>query len=248
MKEIGILFLCLLLGDFVEAQCFKNRHNTSWNESWVSCETKENPNIERGQSHWILYDFGHTYRLGSTHMWNINAPDMLENGFRDFYIDYSTDGNIWKSLGLFNLEQASGTSTYEGIELTSFSGDTARYVLFTSLSNWGGECSGIAEAKFEVIELVSRLHVYEQEDCLEVAVYPNPHKEAFNLSIRPSCLGHINYSFYDHTGKQVYSNRFDSDETTFTTEINTGNLSPGLYHLIIRQARRISRYPVMKIK
>jgi hypothetical protein len=229
------------------AQCYKDRHNTSWNESWISCQTSQNPNAERGEGHWILYDFGHTYRLGATHIWNVNAPEHLNDGFREFYIDYSQDGKSWKTLGQFALEQADGLSTYEGVDLTSFGGDTARFVLLTAQSNWGGACSGIAEAKFEVIELVREIHTYNSQDCFEVAIFPNPHRDYFNLSVRPKCEGRITYGLYDHTGKLILQEVFETGQTIFQKEIYTNNLSPGFYHLLIQQNESIGRYPVMKI-
>jgi len=248
MKQLIPFLFVLLSGQLLFAQCYEDRHNTSWNEAWISCEIKENPNPERGESHWILYDLGHKYRLGNTHFWNINTPEMLENGFRDFFIDYSQDGNSWKSLGIHTLEQGPGLSTYEGVDLTSFGGDTARFVLFTAENNWGGMCSGFAEVKFEVVELVSKLHIYEQEECFEVSVFPNPHSTSFTISVRNYCKGSVVYSLYDHTGKQVLSGKFWHDNDLMTREINTSNLSPGLYHLIIQQRNNIARYPVMKIR
>lgn len=92
-------------------QCFPDRHNTSWNEVGTSCEVQPNPNKEREAGHWISYDFGNTYRLGEAHIWNINAPEILNQGFREFHIDYSTDGNAWKNLGFYTINQASGLST-----------------------------------------------------------------------------------------------------------------------------------------
>lgn len=231
----------------VFGQCYEDRHDTSWNEGWISCHADENPNPQRGLSHWILYDFGHTYRIADTHMWNVNTPEWLDNGFKDFYIDYSVDGLEWKQLGQFTLDRADGNSTYEGSNVTSFGGDTARFVVFTAIDNWGGDCSGFAEVRFEVVEQVSQLYTYENTDCFEVAIYPNPHRESFNLSIRPLCEGSIMYTIFDHTGKEV-SNGFLSDgSATFVKSIATGSISPGLYHILIRQGTSLQRYPLMKI-
>jgi hypothetical protein len=213
----------------------------------MSCQVDQNPNPQRGLTHWILYDFGHTYRIANTRMWNINTPEWLDNGFRDFYIDYSTDGLTWKQLGQFTLERADGTGIYEGSNVTSFGGDTARFVVFTAVDNWGGECSGFAEVKFEVLELVNTLYTYENSACFELSIYPNPHRESFNISIRPVCEGKITYLLYDHTGKEIMQGTLADGNATFVKVIDTGSISPGLYHLVVRQGQQIERYPVMKI-
>jgi hypothetical protein len=242
-----VLVLLTLLPAFCAAQCYPDRHNTSWNEAWISCETRENPNAERGTGHWVLYDFGHTYRLGNTKMWNINSPDFLESGFKDFYIDYSQDGKKWKTLGQFNLPMAPGESTYEGVDVTSFGGDTARFVLLSAIDTHGGACAGIAEAKMEVIEIVSKLQSYDEEECFEVSIYPNPHREVFTFSVYNKCGGTIDYALFDHTGKRLSSGRFSNDESLLLKELNTGDLPAGLYHLILYNDNSRARYPVMKI-
>lgn len=247
MDKLALLAAMLFTFGHSCGQCYEDRHNTSWNESWVSCQVDLNPNPQRGLSHWILYDFGNTYRIGQTHMWNLNVPEWLDNGFRDFYVDYSVDGLKWKQLGQFTLEKADGTSTYEGTDLTSFGGDTARFVVLTAIDNWGGECHGFAEIQFEVLELVHQLHTYADTKCFEVSVYPNPHQESFNLSIRPACHGKITYALYDHTGKAVLQGRFADNDAAFVKTIQTGSMAPGLYHLVIVQGHAVERYPVMKM-
>ncbi len=227
--------------------CYPDRHNTSWNQSWISCEKRDNPNAERGNSHWILYDFGNTYRLGDVKLWNINAPEYLNSGIKDFYIDYSQDGFNWNTLGQFTLAQASGKSIYEGEDITTFSGDTARFILITALDNWGGSCAGLSEVKFNIVELVRELHSYRTEKCLEVSVYPNPHQEEFTLSISSWCEGDIHYSLYDHTGKQVKAGEIGPDNRIFLSRIQTADLSSGLYHLVLRQNETVASYPVMKM-
>jgi hypothetical protein len=242
-----LLLPALILPAFIHAQCYPDRHNTSWNEAWISCEVRESPNPDRGSGHWILYDFGNTYRLGNLKLWNVNAPEYLEAGFKDFYIDCSQDGMEWNFLGQFTLSQASGKSIYEGEDVTTFGGDTARFVLFTAIDTWGDNCAGIAEAKFDVIEVISELQVYDAEECFDVSVYPNPHNEDFTFSLKTNCNGTIDYGLYDHTGKQVLKGSFNGDDPLKIERINTGDLPSGLYHLILHQNRQVARYPVMKI-
>ena len=245
--KASLTITALFYGSLAMTQCYPDRHNTSWNEAWISCETRENPNPDRGEGHWILYDFANTYRLGNMKMWNLNAPEHIEDGFRDFYVDYSQDGIKWNNLGQFTLSQASGESIYEGEEITGFGGDTARFVLLTAIDTWGGNCAGISEMKIDVIEVVEELHFYNAEECFEVSIYPNPHSTFFNLSVLAKCNGTIDYGLFDHTGKRVLQGQFSSDDPLKLRQINTGNLPSGLYHLILYQNRNVARYPVMKI-
>jgi len=246
MKQY-LVIIYIIAPVWLSAQCYVDRHNTSWNETWLSCEVRQSPNPNRGAGHWILYDFGHTYRLGNAKIWNVNAPEYLESGFKDFYIDYSRDGMEWTTLGQFTLSQAESSSLYEGEDVTSFGGDTARFVLLTSIDTWGGNCAGIAEVKFDVIELVSELQVYDDAECFDVSLYPNPHNDAFTFSLESFCNGTINYGLYDHTGKQIMEGSFTGDSPLKIKRIQTGDLPAGLYHLILRQNRAVARYPVMKI-
>jgi hypothetical protein len=230
------------------SQCYPDRHNTSWNEAWISCEKRESPNSQRGNGHWVLYDFSHTYRLGNAKFWNVNAPEYLESGIKDFYIDYSLDGMHWTNLGQFTLSQATGESRYEGEDITSFGGDTARFVLLTAIDTYGGTCAGISEVKIDIVEVVDRLQIYEDEKCFEVSIYPNPHSSDFTLSLKTFCKGTVDYGLYDHTGKLMRKESFSSDEVLKIRRIDTGDLPVGLYHLVLTQNKAVARYPVMKIE
>jgi len=247
MKK-SLFAFAILLPVISLSQCYPDRHNTSWNEAWISCEKRDNPNSQRERGHWILYDFGHRYRLGNTKIWNVNSPEFLESGIKDFYIDFSQDGLNWENLGQFTLSQAPGESRYEGEDITSFGGDTARFVLLTAIDTYGGACAGISEVKIDVVEVVSRLQIYEKEECFEVSVYPNPHISEFNLSLNTFCEGSVDYSLFDHTGKLVNMETISSDETLKVRQIDTGDLPAGLYHLVLTQNNTVARYPVMKIR
>lgn len=243
-----LIFICAFIPFALKSQCYQERHNTSWNEAWISCEKRANPNTDRGSGHWILYDFGHSYRLGNAKIWNLNSPEFLESGIRDFYIDYSQDGMTWKNLGEFTLMQAPGESRYEGEDISGFGGDTARFVLLTAIDTHGGACAGISELKIDVIEVVSQLQVHERNSCFEASIYPNPHTDDFTLSLNSSCQGPVSYSLYDHTGKLIRKESFAGTEALMIRKINTTGLRAGLYHLLVSQKDAVERYPVMKIR
>ncbi|MEK7253784.1 MAG: 3-coathanger stack domain-containing protein [Bacteroidota bacterium] len=124
-------------------------HSTNPNASWLSCQESQSPNPERGLSHWIQYDFGANYALDDAKIWNYNALGATGQGFEQVVIDVSFDGVNWSELGTYNWTEATGNGSYAGFISTVFQGVSARYVLFTALSNFDGtDCFGISEIYF----------------------------------------------------------------------------------------------------
>jgi len=206
-----------------------------------------NPNKEREAGHWISHDFGNTYRLGEAHIGNVNAPEILNQGFREFHIDYNTVGNAGKNLGFYAINQASGLSTNEGESIGSFSGDTARFVLLTEESNWGGACSGLAEVRIEVVEILARLNSILSGDYLKVSIYPNPQSGSFNFGLQSACEEAIYYALYAHTGKKVWAANAPAGNGFIQREIDTRALAPGMCNLVVIQGKECGRFPRMKL-
>lgn len=230
------------------AQCYPDRHNTSWNEGWVSCEMRESPNPERGTGHWIMYDLGYTYALGEMHAWNYNEPDWLDLGAREIKIDISKDGKAWKPHGTHILGRADGKSIYEGESLADFKGDTAKYVLLTVANTYGGSCAALGEIKINVLEDVTELFAQGANDCFKVAVYPNPHAGQFAFDLSTKCPGEAHYTLFDAMGRQVLSGRTGTDAAQVRKVISTEGLAGGLYHFVVHQGDQSERYAVMKMK
>lgn len=241
-----ILFLPLFLSTIaVSAQCFPESHNTSWNEAWYSCDIADNPNADRAPGHWIMYDFKHVYRLGTGRIWNINAPERLNDGFQNFRVDYSVDGEIWESLGVFTLDQAPGESTYEGQELINFAGDSARFIVLSATTNYGGECFGIAEARFEVLDVATTLTEQIDEGCFSANIFPNPNSGSFNFTLQTECNGPIEYRIYSPMSQVLKEGTLSSGGSNLQKSINAGNLAPGIYLLYLRQNGHTKQYPIV---
>ena len=242
----NLIFLIAFLGYFQAfSQCFPDRHNTSWNDAWYSCELAENPNPERVEGHWIMYDLRHTYRLAQGKIWNINAPKRLSDGFHTFSVDYSLDGSNWENLGDFIASQGPGESLYEGEELFNFSGDSARYVLLTAASNYGGDCYGIAEMRIDVIDLVGSPNETKDE-CLQVNVFPNPHESNFNLNVGSFCAGPIYFRLFNSVGTLVKQGTLPQDGIE-NFQISTTGVQSGVYHLVVIQNGHSKHVPIVKM-
>ncbi|MEL6970738.1 MAG: T9SS type A sorting domain-containing protein [Bacteroidota bacterium] len=151
-KYKSLLLPILLLLGIAQAygQC-ADPDASIWENTWHSCEEATSPNPDRGEGHWVQYDFGQIYTLSTTHVWNANAADRLTEGFQEVVVDYSLDGEEWLTLDTVNFAQGTGQATYGGFTAFDFAGDSARYVLLTALSNYGHpSCYGLAEVKFNL--------------------------------------------------------------------------------------------------
>lgn len=167
MKYIFSIIIILTGVLQINAQCYPDRHNTTWFHGWESCEMSENPNSSRGVSHWIMYDLGHVYKLEDVHLWNVNDPEHLEDGIKNVVFDYSLDGNDWVEFGEQSFEKATGRSIYEGENAFSFDGIKTRYLLMTVLETWGGDCAGFGEIRIGVAPITATELVDFDMDCDE---------------------------------------------------------------------------------
>lgn len=230
----------------VNAQCYPDRHSTSWYDGWISCETSANPNTLYGDTHWILYDLGYDYVLKDTQLWNTNVPDQLDYGINEYHIDYSLDGTTWINLGTFNLTQASGRSIYEGEEGPDFNEAKARYVLITPISNYGGDCFGFSELK---INITDPFEVIDDEDGFNALVYPNPFVQ--DVTLRLATLNYdaaLNYTLHDILGRQILENSIEvsQDQETYTLNLNGRALATGIYILNIEQGDHSRSFKLIK--
>lgn len=136
------------------SQQFPDRHSTSRTDAWLSCTTSQNPNSERGNSHWIQYELGGTYVLDAITLWNYNDPSHLNYGVQEIAIDVSFDGTNWTEAAISIVGISNGSAFYEGEDLLSLGGIEAEYVLITVLNNYGGSCSGFSELKITTANIL----------------------------------------------------------------------------------------------
>jgi len=245
-KNIILLIISVLWITNSYSQCFPDRHNTTWFDGWLSCEEAESPNPERGMSHWIMYDFNHIYGLGKVHIWNVNDNNHLDWGAQFLAVDYSLDGQNWTELDEFTIPKSSGESTYEGVYATDFVNEEARFVLITLKENWGGNCSGFSEIRFEVTNAVD-VNELEVVDMIDVDVYPNPTKSIVNINVKSTNSEEINYKLIDMFGKILTSGNIKNPrrENKFSLDLN--RFSKGVYNFVIMQGNYSKRTSLIKI-
>ena len=249
-KIILIAILFAFTSANVLAQCFLDRHNTSWFDEWISCTTSMNPNPARGESHWILYNLNEPYELYQMHIWNANAPEYLTAGMQNIAIDISNDGVNWTEAGEFQLPMADGTPTYEGLDLHDFAGVSAQYILITGLTNHGGSCFGLSEIRINVTEavVVSLEEKPENKGCFSARIFPNPVSDVSKAIISSCNNAPIFYSITDISGKIIKKGEITPLSNETELDINSLPMVPGSYFLSLQQLELVRRYKLVKVE
>lgn len=233
MRSIFLSFFLCLTYLTANTQCLPDRHNTSPNSGWVSCESSENPNQLRGESHWIMYDLATIYELQTTNFWNHNHITSLENGIQSFAIDVSEDGIEWTELAIVDLPQSTGSAFYEGVEGPDLSGNNARYVLLTALNNYGGDCFGLAEIRINVGQAI----ITSTENVAlftELSIAPNPTDNFATLTWDSKESESAQVFVYDNNGRQVFVDKIETKSGLNTYTLTTYDLAPAIYRLVIQ--------------
>lgn len=230
--KVLISGLYLLLATVCMGQYHPDRHNTSYNEGWIACETKDSPNAKRGDSYWIMYDFGQIYSLAKTNIWNSNVSSNTNVGIKDMAIDYSTDGVNWVEYGTVRIPEANASNFYTGVEGPDLDGIEAQYILITALSNYGGDCVGISEIRFNTNGVVSDVvDVDELEGGIKV--YPNPMDQTGNIELSDIPYGKYGYQVTDLSGRVLMRENYAISQNRQTIKLDVGNLVNGIYNFTI---------------
>jgi len=230
------LFSSLQLG----AQCYPDRHNTTWFDAWISCRMAPNPNPQRDSSHWILYDFGELYEINSVHFWNLNAPNFVDAGVRRMAIDVSRDGVDWREVGVFTVAKAPALSRYEGEDLVDFPAVVGRYVLITVLESWGDRCAGFSEIRFGVDSVITtdvRNTKPPTEQDWYFDVSPNP-STSNPVVVRVYYAQKGQYTVEDVTGKTLLQGQWNNASPIGEISIDLPH-QKGMYILTLRSGRQI---------
>ncbi|MEL6986377.1 MAG: T9SS type A sorting domain-containing protein [Bacteroidota bacterium] len=247
MKNLIIYSLLCFVTLQLQAQCYEDRHSTSWYDAWVSCELKANPNPENPESHWIMYNFGQPYKLLDSKVWNINDPAHLDYGFRTVKVEYSLDGVEWINHGKFTFEQGMGESRYEGFEGPNLEGVDAQFLLLTAIDNYGGNCYGFGEIKINVeASTVSTNNLDRINTCVQVKAFPNPFTESATIEVKSQCNENVLYSIRDIFGKVIEEGNLGSGNLNSRRSFGSPNLPSGQYIIQINQGEHSLYHKILK--
>ena len=238
MKNVVTVMLVLLVNSALFSQCYPDRHNTSLDESWLSCQIKESPNPARGNSHWILYDFGDSYELGQSHFWNLNVPERTSSGISTAMIDYSLDGVNWNQFVSFNLAEANASGFYEGEDGPDLSGILAQYVLITITENHGGECFGFSEMRIATSGIVSSINELDQI-INTLVVSPNPAFETATVQIDSEISDEAALQVVDMNGKIILERNIRLHKGQNKYNIDVHSFAAGQYMVNLNKEGKI---------
>jgi hypothetical protein len=225
MKKLSILLIAFAAFSTFEtllfAQC-EGAHSAFEDDAWLSCQGSENPNTERTQEHWILYDFGDYYFLNESHFWNYNFMGSTNNGIASATIDLSINGTDWMWWGDFNLQEAPGSDSYYGESGPDFDGIVARYLLISVVANHGGNCYGFSELQLQVDPGVIGINDPEMQ-AFGFSIHPNPAKDFTTVQLNRDLDSEIR--LLSSSGELISTIRSHAE----STELDLQGLSAGVY-------------------
>lgn len=248
MKLIYISIL-MMSSYLLSAQCYSDRHSTNWFDGWVSCHSKTSPNPSNTAGHWLLYDLGNRYKIDKLKIWNSNDPSHLDWGMKEVKVDYSKDSIVWKTIGILDLEKATGTNRYEGMDWLNVSIPDAKFILLTAVSNFGRDsCYGLAEIRFSAEKLnLTKVNELSENENIQTTVSPNPFTELFYTHIVTSNPEILSYQCTDITGKIYTSGSIQMEKSNYILKIETKNWPPGSYVLSVRNGRDLTKNSIIKL-
>ena len=264
--------------DHYEACASTGKHSIHPDDSWLSCNESESMNTSRNTGHWIQYDLGSVMPIGKSHVWNYNVTNQVERGFKEVAVDLSIDGEIWQEFGVFEWLPATGKSDYSGFDGPDFTGNSARYILLTALSNWeDGECSGFSEIEFKVAlcpnegtpcndnntatendrydsncmckgSLLSSVNFYMNES--ELKLFPNPSNGWTNIVFNLPEPSQVDLKVYDITGRLLISliNNQQFDAGSHQKSLPVHNIQQGNYIVQLTTVKGVITKKLLVIK
>lgn len=250
MKKLLPFYLLFALTGLLiqegEAQYDPDRHNTSYNAGWISCETRESPNTARGSSFWIMYDLGQIYKLGKVHLWNTNVPGFEGIGIKDYLIDYSVDGNVWQTWGQETATIVTPSGYYTGNEGPDLNGLEARFLLITAVSNHGGDCVGFSEIRIQTEGLATDVfEVGELEG--KITAQPSIFAENTVILLEDILPGEYQYTLTGLSGNVVSHNKINIIQEKEQIPLNGNNLPQGMYVFTISDGVNLKSIKIEKI-
>ena len=169
----------------LHSQCLDEGHSINVNDSWLSCQTTVIPSSqEMTKHHWIYYDLGYTYSLGTVKIWNYNVVNETGKGIKDGEIFYANHAENWLSGGTFQIPEATGQNDYIGWENIDLKGINARFILIVAYTNWNNEtCTGLSEVRFNIAEQTTSIQQRKIASS-EFLISPNPVNQVLSIHLK----------------------------------------------------------------
>lgn len=237
----SLLFTLCSFG-LLQAQCIEESHSPFKNQGWKSCQKAISLVPERGERHWIMYDFGHEYLLNDLRIWNHNVWGEIEMGVKSIIIDCSSDLINWTTLGPYDVAQAPGSWKYVAEEAIDLGGVLAQFMLITVVETYEEDapCAGIGEIKINVENMVST----DDPVMRAFNVYPNPATDMVNIEITEGDGIHA-CIVTNAVGQIIYQADIESERKI---EIPLGNYVDGIYYVTVKNDQGTGTKSFVKIR
>ena len=241
MKYLATLFFLfsILSSDYLQAQCYPDRHNTSLDAGWLSCRLSTNPNPNRPSGYWIMYELEERQAVSSLKVWNINHPDHIRSGVRTLEVDYINPDGSWSNHSIHQINRAEASGFYEGQEIDLPGEFVTDKILLNLTSSHGGGCRGLAEVRFGLINKTTSTYDIAQ-DHFDIQISPNPFMEVANVTVQQLEGKTIQYQVINNLGQLITSDNALTQKGSTTFQIQRGNMPSGTYFLKIIDGNKIS--------
>ena len=93
-------------------------------------------------------------------------------------------------------------------------------------------CSETEFSEIQEIEVTNSSDIAENNQ-MPINIFPNPAQDHITLTCETIGRQQIDIRIFSIDGKIVFSKQYESNGSEFSTQINTGNLNSGLYHILI---------------
>lgn len=246
MKTLySLLFFAAVITGSISAQCYPDRHNLTLSDGWVSCETTMSPNLARGDSHWIMYDLGAVYELGQSTIWNINNYLRQDDGMSRAILDLSLNGSTWTQVADFDIAKGPVSGTYEGVNGPDLTGNMARFILITGMSNHGGSCVGLSEFRVQATP-ASTVNITEVDLGAQLTPNPSPFSERTVIDIELSTDGAYSYSLISIDGRIVQQGKVSINAGSAQVVVPGADLRSGMYIFTVTNGQAQSSLQIIK--
>ena len=221
------------------SQCFADRHNTDLAAGWLSCSKSSNPNPNRSQGHWIMYELDERQTVSSMKIWNINHPDHLNSGVRTLEIDYLAGDGVWINHSVHRAERADASGFYQGEKLELPEEFVTDKILLNYTENFGGGCMGLAEVRIGLINKTTSTFDISK-DHFDVLISPNPFVTLTEVTVNRLQENRLIYEIINSLGQKLSSNEVTTRNGAATFQVDGSHLNSGQYYLKLIDGNRIS--------
>lgn len=198
------------------------------------CASVANTNIPSFTSSVIKLDANSTYTISTANMEATTASETAEQQIFTL-VEQPKKGQLQKEGTTLNagdtFTQADITAnkiTFVNVQTASFA-DQFKVDVTNAAKGWLGN---------QMITIEEKTLTIDEFSLDNVSFWPNPAKDILNVKLNNATSENILITLFDLQGRKVISSVNKTSNTIFTKEIDTKNVSSGVYLLSIQQGNK----------